>query len=840
MRDDSVSRALPRRNCFTKPLVSSFLVLFMTLGSVTRAQNINLGFAIGFIGNFSEARGLGVTSDSSGNVYTTGFFGTNFDFDPGEGVEILPGDQNNNAFVSKLNASGQFVWAREIASPTSEWGHGIAVDNLGNVYVVGSFRGTLVFGAGGPVEQALSPSGFSDVFVCKYDEDGNFMWAKDLIGSDGSVEDGIAISLDGDGNIYITGRYQGAGVFDPDVSATAIPTDGSLDIFVAKLSTNGDFMWAKGIGGNSLDGGTAIVVAETGVVYLTGFYTGNVDFNPGASPMMLTDNGFTNIFVLALDTNSNFVWAKQMGGDKEDRGLGIAVDSDGNVHTTGFFQVEGNFDPDLGPAGLLTVDCTGAYVNNSDVFVSKLTSAGVFVWAKRFGACPDEHGMAIAVDGMGNVSTTGFFQSIVDFDPDPNETFNLAANDSRDIFVNNLDVNGNLVWAVSAGSNNADEGFSISTSLSGSVVLTGHFAGTVNFDPGSGTTNLDSLTSTSAFVWKLTPVGPGIDKVFIHGVLRDAGGEPISCAALRVENRSLGFESASVVFTDPNGEYAITDLAVGSTGTMNALFDLTVFASGLTFPDEVLSLATDDFNADTGEAIANITLVESSSDPATSVFGVLNDEESGALLAGVRVEALLNGEPFDPQRIAYTCADGRFEIQDLPDGKVSSEVMLTFDAPDYESQLLAPPAPGLELEVGMLKSSFFPNIVSGLVTRVIDDQPLEGAFVTVQLSLGTLGFSLETQLDGFYLVAVPADGLYKVVASASDLDTERGEGTVGPGMTTATVSLALPEEGASPPNNGGCSASPHGVSHCELGDVVTLFLVSLSFLLRRRRAETST
>ena len=149
------------------------------------------------------------------------------------------------------------------------------------------------------------------------------------------------------------------------------------------MYANGDFVWAKGMGGASYDLGTDVTVDSSGNVYTTGNFYGTVDFDPGMGVLYLTSVGDSDIFVSKLDSSGNLLWAKRMGGTNYDKGYSIAVDPSGNVYTTGGVYGTVDFDPG---------ELSGFYLNSaggSDIFVSKLNSSGNFVWAKARCAITD-------------------------------------------------------------------------------------------------------------------------------------------------------------------------------------------------------------------------------------------------------------------------------------------------------------------------------------------------------------------------------------------------------------------------------------------------------------------
>ena len=151
------------------------------------------------------------------------------------------------------------------------------------------------------------------------------------------------------------------------------------------------------------------------------------------------------LFQVVPAHGQNFVWAKQMGGGNFDVGSGVALDGSGNVYTTGFFRGTADFDPGAG-----VFDLTSTSAGFEDIFVSKLDSNGNFVWAKKMGGTGGDGAHSVAVDGSGNVYTTGFFSGTADFDPGPG-TFNLTSAGFNAIFVSKLDSNGNFVWAKQMG-----------------------------------------------------------------------------------------------------------------------------------------------------------------------------------------------------------------------------------------------------------------------------------------------------------------------------------------------------------------------------------------------------
>ncbi len=333
----------------------------------------------------------GLSLDSAGNVILSGFFDGTADFDPGAGTTNLTstlesgGGYSEDGYVLKLDSSGDFVWAKSVGGSLRDEFRGVAVDNSGNVYVTGGFRGTVDFDPGAGTTNLTTP---------------------------------MTVPIN---------------QFETAVS--------SQDAFVLKLNSAGNFVWVKQLGGTAdSDVGEALSVGSSGYVHTVGVFQGTVDFDPGAGTTNLTVNngnqqaGGVDPYVWKLDTSGNFVWARAYGSPSADTVNAMSVDSSGNVYTTGYFQATADFDPGAGTTNLTPVGTIDAYV-------LKLSSTGDFAWARHIGGAGQEDGKGLAADGSGNVYAIGDFTSTVDFDPGAGTT-NLTSAGSNDVFVLRLNASG--------------------------------------------------------------------------------------------------------------------------------------------------------------------------------------------------------------------------------------------------------------------------------------------------------------------------------------------------------------------------------------------------------------
>ncbi|MEP7277272.1 MAG: SBBP repeat-containing protein, partial [Bacteroidota bacterium] len=469
------------------------------------------------LGGTDYEHGRSIAVDASENVYTLGEFRGTEDFDPGPGTYNLTSFSAccYDMYVSKLDASGNFLWAKQLGGTEVDYPTAITVDATGNVYVTGDFEGTADFDPGAPVYSFTSVGG-ADIFIVKLNTAGDFLWAAQMGGpsNPGSVSDlARSIAVDGDGNVYTTGYYSGTADFDPGAGVynlTSYDPFGQSG-FVSKLDVAGHFVWAKQFTGLSNVVAFSIAIDGSGNVYTTGVFYSTTDFDPGPAIYDLTppeDNNY-DVFICKLDASGNFIWAKRIGSPHiigaylSDNSAGITVDATGNVYTTGYFPGTVDFDP--GP-DIYNMTAAGAS-GTVDIFVLKLDTDGNFVWAKQMGGLYFDGAYGITVDAAENVYTTGYYSGRADFDPSP-AIYNLTTtsgniSNDADIFVSKLDAAGNFVWAVTMGGVSFDYGSAIAVDADQHVYITGVFAGTADFDPSIAEYNLASAGADDVFVLKL-------------------------------------------------------------------------------------------------------------------------------------------------------------------------------------------------------------------------------------------------------------------------------------------------------------------------------------------------
>lgn len=467
-------------------------LLVFLLAITFQVQSQVYSWAKGIHDNFGKI--LAVSYDNSGNVYSTGQFVDSADFNPGSGIYMhSAAGGRGNAFVLKQDAAGNFVWARFIGGVGATGGaeaQCIKIDRLGNIVLGGNFVGTVDFDPGSGTHTVAARSGGSntDGFVLKLDPAGNFLWARTL-GSN-RYDYVVALSIDTGNNILATGTFQDTADFNIGGSAYNLTVFGWADIYVEKISPSGSLIWVKQMGGNVIDQGLAICTDEVNNVYTTGIFGGHADFDPGAGVYNLTSSGANQeVFVSKLDSNGNFIWARQVNGNYSNIAWGITVDRCHNVYTAGSFIGTADFDP--GTATYYMVNhSTGS---TSDAFVFKLDVSGNFVWAKQIGggSASSAQTAAMALDSLNNVYIVGNFTDTVDFDPGTG-VYNLVPVDTsgakRDMYVFSCDSMGNFRSTIKIGGQSAEIMQSVAVSKDGtSIYVVGEIYDTVDFDLGTGT-----------------------------------------------------------------------------------------------------------------------------------------------------------------------------------------------------------------------------------------------------------------------------------------------------------------------------------------------------------------
>lgn len=379
---------------------------------------------------------------------------------------------------------------------------GVVTDQLGNIYFIGEYSGTVDFNLSTSETHNLTAnSGDNDLYIAKYDKNQKFVWAKSIGGPGGEYSGNIA--LDSENNIIFMGTFEGTIDLDASSNTFNVTSKGGDDIFIVKYNTNGDFIFGKTIAGTSeLDSDKKITLDSDDNIYIPGKFRGTADFNPDTTNSFnLTASGRNDGFILKLNKSGEFQWAFKIGAaGSYDFVEHLAIDNDNNVYALGAFEGTVDFDPTANTNKLTPV-------GDKDIFFAKYSSEGKLIWVHQIGNSSDrDYPEAIATDNDNNIVFTGGFRGTIDTDASLN-TSNVTAKGSDDVFIAKYNENGKFIWGKSIGGSSYDQVESIATGNSNDVYVTGRYWGSSDFDPSANETIIPSKGSADIFLVKLNKDG---------------------------------------------------------------------------------------------------------------------------------------------------------------------------------------------------------------------------------------------------------------------------------------------------------------------------------------------
>jgi hypothetical protein len=498
----------------------SFIICLFAISSFSQSPAFEWVTEVEIQGTgFSNSNCEALVLDQQNNVVTTGYFTGNADFNAGSGTAMLNSNNTATGYVQKQSADGDFLWAVKIGSTAqSAPATALAVDNMGNIYITGYFYSTVDFDPGAGVSN-LTSVGSMDAYILKLSADGSFLWVKQFGGAGTQMSQSIAVDLNN--NVSVLGIFQQTTDFNPGAEVFNMTPTSYSDLFITKLDGNGDFLWSKQLGNTNPDYGFEDPVVHTidtdGNIIVTGAYYDTFDVDPGPAILNFTASGIYNTFVLKLDLDGLFVWAKTIGMTSSSGQItsrDVTLDDDNNILIAG--QFAGSADMDPGPAIFQYVS-TGY-----DSFVLKLNNEGDFVWVRSVIGFDDDSAFEIATSSDGDCYVTGYFKGIADFDSGPNTASLTSAGNSliADVYVLKLYSDGDYGWAFKIGTVFDDFGYSIDVDEDGSVYTYGEYRNNppafsypeIDFDPGVGTYYLtsDIELPQGFFVQKVSQCTPSV------------------------------------------------------------------------------------------------------------------------------------------------------------------------------------------------------------------------------------------------------------------------------------------------------------------------------------------
>jgi len=415
-----------------------------------------------------ECRGIAI--DDPGNIYLTGRFSDSVDFDPSSGTEVHTPVGDEDVFLSKFQPDGDLEWAVTWGGIYTDIALAVASDGAGSVYVAGRFIGTVDFDPGPAVDPHSSFSLLAaDAFLSKFDSHGNYQWVVTWQ-ADYERDEGLDVAVDDAGDVYVTYNY----------GYTTL----------VKFDSYGAVIWDRSW--EAL--GNGVAVGPSDLVYVTGSFTGTVDFDPGSGTDYVSDG---DVYLNSLDSDGEYAGVRTWDGTDASC---VASDSDGNIYAAGLFSGFADLEPGIS---------TEMHSSNgfNDVFLSRFDSSAEFLWVRTWGAV-DDHDLvsALAVDSSGAAYVAGSFYGPVDFDPGAG-TDNISSAGLNDAFLDKLDESGEFAWARTFGGLGDDSARAVAIDSSGNIYLAGDFELSVDFDPRTGTEVHTSHGHSDVFLLRLSPDG---------------------------------------------------------------------------------------------------------------------------------------------------------------------------------------------------------------------------------------------------------------------------------------------------------------------------------------------
>ncbi len=386
-------------------------------------------------GNFVWVRSFGasqaevpfsLTVDDSGNAVVTGSYHVVTDFDPGPGTAIPPmlGDADNpDSFVVKFDTNGDFQWVYPLNSADVVEAYA-TFDSNGDLLLTGEIEGSIDFDPGPGTANATITGNF-EAYILKIDADGNFIWV--ATAPSAPATRGLRIVSDSQNNAIVTGELVGSVDVDPGAGTVTVNGAGTIDAFIWKLDSDGDYVWGGTVGGPQLDYGRAIAVDASDNILVGGIIQDTADMNPGAGVSNLTSAGDHDAFVLKLDPNGNFIWAVRAGDTGVDRVECIVPAPDGSLWALGAFEESPDFKP--GP-GMDVLTSTGTY----NGFMWNLSAGGSHMAALPFRGTSTVEAWTGVFDSDDEFIIAGNFEQTMDASPDF-QTHNLHSVALTDVFL---------------------------------------------------------------------------------------------------------------------------------------------------------------------------------------------------------------------------------------------------------------------------------------------------------------------------------------------------------------------------------------------------------------------
>jgi len=346
-----------------------------------------------------------ITIDLNGYIYVTGTSNRNWSGPDGQeplhAFHGIEGGTNSGIFVLQLTNNGLYQWHTFYGSDEDiDYSCGITLDDDSNISIAGVSYSNWYGSEGQDPINKHGQNGLANFFILKLSENGQYEWHT-FFGSDvGALA--ASITMDDMGDIYITGSTDTASEWLGPEGEYPLNDmgGGDFDIFILKISSEGDYLWHTFFGSGDFDFGRDISAGNNGNVYITGESYDIWMGSQGESPINYY-NGGADIVVLKLDDSGSYQWHGFWGADNDDLGRGIAANDMGEIYITGSSESGWS-----GPDGQIPVHESYDGIIN-DLILLKMSNEGAYQWHTFYGSSKDDHGSDITLDEAGGIFVAG-------------------------------------------------------------------------------------------------------------------------------------------------------------------------------------------------------------------------------------------------------------------------------------------------------------------------------------------------------------------------------------------------------------------------------------------------
>ena len=412
-------------------------------------------FVLTFDNDSGSSEGFSLSISGSEIYVGGGYIGT-VDFDPTSGLDVRTSTGGSDGFVSEVGTDGSYAWTQTLGDTQDDYVRSVLADGNGNLFVAGSFRGSVDFSYGASTDIRTAVA-FMDSFITRMDTNGNPVWTNTL--GRNAHDWTKAMAMDANGNIYQGGKVNAVASssrsasnwdFDPgpddDIHFVGTHGAGFYTTWLRHIDSDGNYDFSATFASTGSGHADVIdmIVGTSGEVYATGPYSGTVDFDDSTGVNSLSGGG---TYLAKRNADGSFAWVIKWIGVIN----GLTMDTAGDLYLTGGFSNTVDFDPTSG------VDQKTAGANVS-TYITQLKPDGSYGWTLTFSGSGQNAGNDIAIDNQGAIYVTGEFRNSVNFNTDGGNDTLTSVSGSLDGFVTKLNADTSYAWTEQFGNANNEVG----------------------------------------------------------------------------------------------------------------------------------------------------------------------------------------------------------------------------------------------------------------------------------------------------------------------------------------------------------------------------------------------